>query len=91
MRENYINMKVLLEKTNSSQYSWHICDDLRAAIMLNGLQEGCNSFFMRIGQSRRTSFTPGVKNVSQESSIQTTLHMRLDLIKKSVKAMNEQV
>lgn len=44
MKENYGNMKVLLENIKYSQYSWNICADLKVVAMLTGLQGGYTKF-----------------------------------------------
>ena len=40
MKENYENLKQLLNKLESSKYGWHICGDLKVMSLLVGLQLG---------------------------------------------------
>jgi len=81
MKENYANMKLLLQKIKYSQYMWSICADLKVVAILTGLQGGYTKFccflcewdsrakekhYVVKNWPRRDSLKPGTKNVNEE-------------------------
>jgi hypothetical protein len=44
MNESYENMKMLLEKIQYEKYNWNICRELKAIVLLLGLQLGHTEF-----------------------------------------------
>jgi len=44
MNETYENQKQLLNKLEYSKYGWHICGDLKAVVLLMGLQLGYTKY-----------------------------------------------
>lgn len=81
MKENYINMKLLLQKIKYLQYMWNICADLKVVAMLTGLQAGYTKYccflcewdsrardkhYVEKNWPRRTNMIPGFHNVTEE-------------------------
>lgn len=109
VKETYESIRRLLEKVKYAQHNWSICADLKVVGILLGMQHGFTKYccFLCEWDSRarekhyvqkywqpRTSYVPGVKNVSNVSIVESNkiilppLHIKLGLIKNFVKAMN---
>lgn len=81
MKENYENMRIVLQRIKYSQHNWYICSDLKVVALLTGLQLGFTKYscFLCEWDSRdknlhyvkkdwpaRNAFTIGQRNVIQK-------------------------
>lgn len=85
LKENYENLKLLLEKIKYEEYSWKICADFKVIAILLGMQQGYTKYccFLCLWDSRnkenhyirkvwppRKSFTPGSENILHPPLVQ---------------------
>ena len=110
MKEDYKNVKFLLESISYARYNWQLCGDFKMIGFLKGLLGGYtkHSCFLCLWDSRavtehysrkdwpeRRFFIPGTQNVKldplvdSEKILMPPLHIKLDLVKQFVKAMNK--
>ena len=70
MKENYQNVKALLDALNYAQYEWDVIGDFRIVTFLMGLQGGFTKFpcFLCLWNSRNTFLHYKVKNWPLKSS-----------------------
>lgn len=86
LKEDYENVKFLLEKLQYKKHEWQVCGDFKMIAFLKGLQGGYtkNSCFLCLWDSRataehytrkdwpiRTQFTPGVENIKHPSLVRS--------------------
>lgn len=84
LKENYANVKLLLEKIQYNSYQWYLCGDLKMMGFFLGLQGGYTKYscFLCLWNSRasgehyttrewpaRESLTPGAYNVLHEALV----------------------
>ena len=111
MKESYERMKLLLGKIKYDEFKWKLCGDQKVVALLLGMQLGYTKYccFLCEWDSRdkknyyvnklwlkRTSLTPGEKNVVNHSLVLPEkiylcplLHMKLGLMKNFVKGMDK--
>jgi len=106
MKESYESMKLLLGKIKYDDFKWKLCDDLNVVALLFGMQLGYTNYSCFLCKwdtrdkknhcvnklwSKRTSLTPGEKNVVNpplvlpEKIYLPPLHLKLGLMKNLVK------
>ena len=76
MKENYQNLKALLDALNYAQYEWDVIGDFKMVAFLMGLQGGFSKFpcFLCLWDSRKTSLHYKVKNWPLRSSYDVSIH-----------------
>jgi len=110
MKESYENMKLLLGKIKFDEFKWKLCDDLKIVALLLGMQLGYTKYCYLLCQwdsrdkknhyvnklwPKRTSLTPGEKNVVSPSLVLSEkiylppLNIKLGLMKNFVKVMGK--
>jgi len=110
MKEIYESMNLLLGKITYNGFKWKLCGDLKVVALLLGIHLGYTKYccFLCEWDSRdkknhcvnklwpkRTSLTPGEKNIAspslvlQEKIYLPPLHVKLGLMKNLVKGMDK--
>jgi len=110
MQESYESMKLLFGKFNYDEFKWKFCGDLKVVALLLGMQLGYTKYCCFLCQwdsrnkknhcvnklwPKRTSLTPGEKNVVSPSLVLpekmylTPLHIKLGLMKSFVRGMDK--
>ena len=76
IKENYPNVKALLDALNYAQYEWDVIGDFKMVAFLMGLQGGFTKFtcFLCLWDSRNTSLHYKVKNWPTRSSYDVGIH-----------------
>ena len=101
MKESHESMKLLLRKVKYYKFNWKLRGDLNFVALLLGMQLGCTKYCCLLCEwdsrhkknhhvnklwPKRTSLTPGEKNVnpprSSGENLPSSLHIKLGLIKK---------
>ena len=109
-KESYENMKLMLGKIKYDEFKWKLCGDLKVVALLLGMQLGYTKYccflcewdsrdkknhYVNILWPKRTSLTPGEKNVVNpplvlpENIFLPPLHIKLGLMKNFVKGTDK--
>ena len=76
MKDNYQNIKALLDALNHTQYEWDVIGDFKMVAFLMGLQGGFTKFpcFLCLWDDRNTSLHCKIKNWPPRSSYNVGIH-----------------